>query len=53
MREEFLDPGIGPDPAEEELEQGLRPRALQDFVGQSELKEHLSVTMNTVGTMMV
>jgi len=45
VREEFLDPGIGPDPAEEELEQGLRPRALQDFVGQSELKEHLSVVL--------
>jgi Holliday junction DNA helicase RuvB len=45
VREEFLDPGIGPDPAEEELEQGLRPRALQEFVGQSELKEHLSVVL--------
>lgn len=45
MREEFLDPGIGPDPVEEELEQGLRPRALQEFIGQSELKEHLSVVL--------
>ncbi len=45
MREEFLDPGIGPDPVEEELEQGLRPRALQEFIGQSELKDHLSVVL--------
>ena len=39
MRDEFLDPGIG-DPADEvvaaeiELEAGLRPRALDEFVGQ-------------------
>jgi Holliday junction DNA helicase RuvB len=45
VREEFLDPGIGPDPVEEELEQGLRPRALQEFIGQSELKDHLSVVL--------
>ncbi len=45
MREEFLDPGIGPDPIEEDLEQGLRPRALEEFIGQSELKDHLSVVL--------
>jgi holliday junction DNA helicase RuvB len=45
VREEFLDPAIGPDPIEEDLEQGLRPRALDEFVGQSELKDHLSVVL--------
>jgi Holliday junction DNA helicase RuvB len=45
VREEFLDPGIGPDPIEEDVEQGLRPRALEEFIGQSELKEHLSVVL--------
>jgi holliday junction DNA helicase RuvB len=45
VREEFLDPGIGSDPIEEDVEQGLRPRALDEFVGQSELKEHLSVVL--------
>ncbi|RLE25820.1 MAG: Holliday junction branch migration DNA helicase RuvB [Actinobacteria bacterium] len=50
MRDEFLDPGIG-DPiddvvaAEIELEAGLRPRALDEFVGQSELKEHLTIVL--------
>ena len=54
MREEFTDPGIGePDitsPAitssfEESDEIGLRPRALADFVGQRELKEHLTIML--------
>ena len=50
MRDEFLDPGIG-DPADEvvaaeiELEAGLRPRALDEFVGQGELKEHLTIVL--------
>ena len=43
VRDEFLDPGPGPE--EDRIESGLRPRALAEFVGQSELKEHLSVVL--------
>jgi Holliday junction DNA helicase RuvB len=44
MRNELLSPEPAPDePAE--LEVGLRPRTLDDFVGQSELKGHLSVIL--------
>ncbi len=42
MRDEFTDPGISSD-VEEHVEAGLRPRALAEFVGQRELKEHLSI----------
>ncbi len=43
MRDEFLDPIAT---AEETLaEVGLRPRRLADFVGQAELREHLSVML--------
>ncbi len=47
MRDEFLDPGVGPEQAVDEvdLEEGIRPRALDDFVGQRELKEHLTIVM--------
>ena len=49
MRDEFLDPGIGGDDdviaSEIELEAGLRPRALDEFVGQRELKEHLRIVL--------
>lgn len=45
MREEFLDPAVGSDPADVELEAGLRPRALEEFVGQRELKEHLEIVL--------
>ncbi|HSL75063.1 MAG TPA: AAA family ATPase, partial [Ilumatobacteraceae bacterium] len=50
MRDEFLDPGIGGADddviaAEIELEAGLRPRALDEFVGQRELKEHLRIVL--------
>ena len=47
MRDEFLDPGVGhsDNVDEEELEVGIRPRALEEFVGQSELKEHLKIVM--------
>ena len=50
MRDEFLDPGIGGVDddvvsAEMELEAGLRPRALDEFVGQRELKEHLRIVL--------
>ena len=44
MRDEFTDPGIGSD-TEEVVEVGLRPRALAEFVGQRELKEHLSIVL--------
>ena len=42
MREEFLDPGLADD-GEDVVDAGLRPRALADFVGQRELKEHLQI----------
>ena len=42
-RDEFLDP-TG-DEVEQQLEVGLRPRRLDDFVGQRELKEHLSIIL--------
>ena len=50
MRDEFLDPGIGGTDddviaSEVELEAGLRPRALDEFVGQRELKEHLRIIL--------
>ena len=44
MRDEFLDPGVASD-TEEVVEAGLRPRALDEFVGQRELKEHLSIVL--------
>jgi Holliday junction DNA helicase RuvB len=38
---------LAPEPVvgEEAAEAGLRPRTLQDFVGQAELKEHLSIIL--------
>nr|WP_241432220.1 Holliday junction branch migration DNA helicase RuvB [Ilumatobacter nonamiensis] len=54
MREEFLDPNMRDsdrDPEGEPLtpeldaEAGLRPQALDEFVGQSELKEHLQIVL--------
>jgi Holliday junction DNA helicase RuvB len=47
MRDEFLDPGVGPETnvGEIELEEGIRPRALDEFIGQGELKEHLTIVM--------
>ena len=44
MREEFLDPGVNNE-VEETDEIGLRPRRLADFVGQRELKEHLTIVI--------
>ncbi len=44
MRDEFLDPAPTSDNEEVE-ERGLRPRLLSDFVGQRELKEHLSIVL--------
>ena len=43
MREELLSPDL--DPIEVEVEVGLRPRRLDDFVGQPELKGHLRVML--------
>ena len=44
MREEFLDPNIA-QVHEVSEETGLRPRRLNDFVGQRELKEHLDIML--------
>src|SRR5450432_2123903 len=44
MRDELLSPEPS-DPVEEVVEVGLRPRRLEDFVGQGELKEHLSIVL--------
>jgi Holliday junction DNA helicase RuvB len=44
VRDEFTDPGVGGD-VEEVVDAGLRPRALAEFVGQRELKEHLSIVL--------
>ena len=44
MRDEFLEPGVGDD-IEEVVEAGLRPRHLDEFVGQRELKEHLGIVL--------
>ncbi len=44
MRDEFTDPGMVSE-VEESVEAGLRPRALAEFVGQRELKEHLSIVL--------
>ena len=43
MREEFL--AGEPAPGEEALEVGLRPRRLSEFVGQREVKDHLSILL--------
>jgi Holliday junction DNA helicase RuvB len=45
MRDEVLDPASVPDPDELALEAGLRPQRLDDFVGQGELREHLSIIL--------
>ena len=44
VRDEFLDPGPGSD-ADVNDEVSLRPRALDEFVGQRELKEHLDIVL--------
>ncbi|HWL43562.1 MAG TPA: Holliday junction branch migration DNA helicase RuvB [Ilumatobacter sp.] len=44
VRDEFTDPGVGSS-TEESVEAGLRPRALAEFVGQRELKEHLAIVL--------
>ena len=46
MREELLEATADPsDPAELALEVSLRPRSLDEFVGQSELKDHLGIIL--------
>ena len=44
MRDESLDPVAGLD--DEQVEVGLRPRRLDEFVGQRELKDHLNVILD-------
>ncbi len=44
MRDEFLDPVVADD-GEDVVDAGLRPRRLAEFVGQSELKEHLQIVL--------
>ena len=43
MREELLEPQ--PSDGEQAEEAGLRPRRLEEFVGQTELKEHLTIVL--------
>ncbi|MDP6867831.1 MAG: Holliday junction branch migration DNA helicase RuvB [Acidimicrobiales bacterium] len=45
MREELLSADRAADPEEEVVEGGLRPRSLDEFVGQAELKGHLRVML--------
>jgi Holliday junction DNA helicase RuvB len=47
VREELLDPtpGPDPDPEEEAVEAGLRPQTLAEFVGQPEVREHLTIVL--------
>ena len=44
MREELL-AGKAASPDEETLEASLRPRTLEEFVGQTEVKEHLAIVL--------
>jgi len=52
VRDEFLDPNIresdvpvAAEPSEFDVEAGLRPQILDEFVGQRELKEHLAIVL--------
>ena len=45
MREELLSPDRDPENDEVVVEVGLRPRSLEEFVGQAELKGHLRVML--------
>ena len=45
---QFLAPSVRPD--EDELERSLRPRSLDDFVGQSRVKEQLSIALEAART---
>src|SRR6476619_4141295 len=43
MSTQFLAPAVVPE--EEELEQSLRPRRLQEFVGQERIKDQLAIAL--------
>ena len=43
MTDQFLAPEVRPD--EDELDRSLRPRKLDDFVGQERLKEQLDIAL--------
>jgi Holliday junction DNA helicase RuvB len=45
---QFMAPTVRPD--EDELEQSLRPRSLDDFVGQARVKEQLSIALEAART---
>ena len=45
---QFMAPTVRPD--EDELEQSLRPRSLDDFVGQARVKEQLSIALEAAKT---
>jgi Holliday junction DNA helicase RuvB len=51
VRDDFLDPNVSDEPVEPDgsfegdVEAGLRPRRLDEFVGQRELKEHLAIVL--------
>ena len=45
---QFLAPTVRPD--EDELERSLRPRSLDDFVGQSRIKEQLAIALEAART---
>jgi Holliday junction DNA helicase RuvB len=45
---QFLAPAVGPD--EEELERSLRPRRLDEFVGQERIKEQLAIALEATRT---
>jgi holliday junction DNA helicase RuvB len=44
VRDEFLDPQVS-DVVEESDESGLRPKHLEEFIGQRELKEKLNIVL--------
>jgi len=44
MREEFLDSELTDD-VEADIESGLRPRSLDEFIGQPQLREHLDIVL--------
>ncbi len=46
MREEFVDPQVRENDLDDHsIEAGLRPKSLDEFVGQRELKEHLGIVL--------
>ncbi|MGH2736724.1 MAG: AAA family ATPase, partial [Actinomycetota bacterium] len=47
MSDEIL--AISVDPADRDAELSLRPRTLEEFVGQPELKEHLAIVLEAAG----